>query len=475
MRVINQPGITIAGLSGDSGKTLLSCGIINALRKRGYSTAAFKKGPDYIDAAWLSLASGRQARNLDSYLMTKEVIRDSYAKNSLNADISVIEGNRGLHDGVDTDGSHSTAVISKITGTPVLLAVNVTKMTRTVAALALGCKLLDKEVDIAGIIINKVAGTRQENLIRKAIMNEAGIEVLGAIPKLNEAELLPSRHLGLVTPSEHEQALASIDMAGNYIAKYTDLDLILAKAFRARPIELKETFKAEINGTYRDDNTGQEKVKIGYFRDKVFTFYYPENLEALEDRGAELIPVSPMEAWELPDLDGLYIGGGFPETHAGLLSGNRQMMRSVRKASLNGLPIYAECGGLMYLAGKLIIEGLEYQMAGVFDIECEMNKKPEGHGYVKARIIRANPFYPAGTKIKGHEFHYSKIISYNDMDCCLELEKGTGALDNKDGLIKDNTFASYTHLHALSSDEWAGGFMKKAKEYKYSAISKSVI
>lgn len=452
-------GLVIAGLSGDSGKTLVSCGITAALKNKGLKVSSFKKGPDYIDPAWLSLAAGSSCRNLDTYLMTKKKIISSFHASGSISDISVIEGNRGLFDGFDASGTHSTAELAKLLRLPVVLVINVTKVTRTVAAIALGCKMIDNKLNLAGIVINKVAGKRHEKVIREAVEKETNIPVVGAIPKIKGKEIFPSRHLGLVTPGEHSKALMAIENAAEAVEDHIDFNKIIEISKSAEYIEFENS---DLSEKYANN-----EVRIGYFSDRAFSFYYPENLEHLNEKGAELIKINSFDQSELPDIDLLYIGGGFPETNIENLTINKSLMQSLRDRVEKGLPVYAECGGLMYLAESVETAGKKYDMANVLPIEVKMNKKPQGHGYMEVEVDNDNPYFENGDIVRGHEFHYSGITTKNDtLKTCFNVKRGSGCFDKRDGLIYKNVFASYFHLHSLSNDSWSKNMIDKAKEYK---------
>jgi len=453
------PRMVIAGLSGDSGKTIVTLSLLAALRQKNLKVAAFKKGPDYIDPAWLSWASGSPCRNLDTFMVSEEEVAGIFAKSARRSDISIIEGNRGIYDGKDEEGIHSTAELAKLLRAPVALVVDCTKTTRTIAAMVKGCIEFDPEVRIAGVILNKLAGERHKRVISNSIEKYCGVPVLGAVPKLADGDILiPGRHLGLVTPAEFgsNEKLESnlLEIADTYL----NVDEIMKIA------DSVETYKVE----YRKDNIEAEHdVKIGYFKDSVFTFYYPENLEALKDNGAELVPISSLSDPSLPDIDGLYIGGGFPETHAEDLTRNRDLMKSVSSAARNGLPIYAECGGLIYLSKSLKWNDRVYPMADLFDIDLEMNRKPIGHGYTEAEIDKTNPYYETGALIRGHEFHYTGPVTRIDPEsACMKIKTGTGLDGDRDGIVYRNCFASYTHIHASGSNDWASSFVEVASIYK---------
>ncbi len=455
--------IVIAGLSGDSGKTIASLSFLTALRRRGFSVSVFKKGPDYIDPAWLSSAAGTVCRNLDTFLVNPGTVSARFVNHARESDISVIEGNRGIFDGSDAAGTHSTAELAKLLGAPVVLVVNATKVTRTVAAVVKGCLAFDPDLNIAGVILNRVAGKRHVAVITDSITAVAGVPVLGAIPKLgDDAALIPGRHLGLVTPAEFKAGTELNATLAEIAERHLDIDGMIDIARGARSVALEgaaaqaERSAAEASGT----------TTIGYFKDSAFTFYYPENLEALERQGSRLVPVSSVEDDKLPEIDALYIGGGFPETHAGPLSRNRTMMESVKKAAMRGLPIYAECGGLIYLARSLRWNEQVHPMADLFPIDLQMHPRPVGHGYAEVRVDTANPFYPVGTSIRGHEFHYSGPEGgTGHLTSCMNVERGVGLGKSRDGLTMGNTLACYTHVHADGVAEWASSVVSKAAEY----------
>jgi cobyrinic acid a,c-diamide synthase len=467
MSYADYPRVVIAGLSGDSGKTLVSCGLIRCLRERGLEVSAFKKGPDYIDPAWLSLASHRPARNLDTYLMGFSKARESFLRKGSPDGFNVIEGNRGLFDGVDVSGTHSTAELAKLLKAPVIIVQNVSKVTRTAAASILGCVELDSEIRVAGVILNNVANERHAKLVGDAIEDATGIPVLGSIPRLSGKFVLPSRHLGLITPGEFERSLLFLREARSTVEGNVDVARIIAVAKSAPVLECESVNGDENNSGC--DGGSRPKVRIAYFKDESFSFYYPENLEMLEAAGAELIPISPARGTLRGELDALYIGGGFPEMNLTTLISNREMISAVKSAAEDGLPIYAECGGLIYLAESIEWNGREYSLSGVLPIKVSMDARPQGHGYCEAFVDRDNPFFELGTVIRGHEFHYSKIVEHHpEIETSFALSRGVGCFEKRDGLTYKNVFASYMHLHATSCPEWASGVVSVAEKYKKS-------
>jgi cobyrinic acid a,c-diamide synthase len=450
--------LVIAGLSGDSGKTIASLGILTALSQRGLAVSVFKKGPDYIDPAWLSLAAGTACRSLDTYMVNPQVVVRRFVTHAEASDISVIEGNRGIFDGKDVSGTHSTAQLAKLLRAPVVLVVDVAKSTRTIAAIVKGCVDFDPDLEVAGVILNRVANERHLRLVSDSIGRHCGVPVVGAIPKLGgDSALIPGRHLGLVTPSEHRGSADLEPRLREIAERFLDVESIIEIAASAGSLSCAVADSGRRNPA---------RARIGYFKDSVFTFYYPENLEALEASGAELTPVSSLTDRRLPEVDALYIGGGFPETHAEQLVRNRSMMKAVKEAATEGLPIYAECGGLIYLARSLRCGDVVYPMAGLFPIDLAMYQRPVGHGYTSARVDARNPFYPVGTSLRGHEFHYSGPADrLEGAESCMKLESGVGVGNSRDGLVRFNTLACYTHVHADGVESWASAMVSRAADH----------
>jgi cobyrinic acid a,c-diamide synthase len=469
--------LMIAGLKGGSGKTTVSLGLISAWRERGLSIVPYKKGPDYIDAGWLSSAAAQPCFNLDPFLISKEKILYSFKGHFGKADCAVIEGNRGLYDGMDSAGTYSTAELAKMLKAPVLLVLDCTKMTRTAAAVLLGIQKFDRKVDIKGVVLNQIAGARHEKIIRETIEKYCRVPVLGAVPKLKD-KFLSERHMGLTPFQEHAEVEEALSGAGDIAREYLDLDSILEIAQGAVPLKTGSAYRGSVAGNVKTPNpqppTSNPIVRIGILRDSAFQFYYPENFEELQKRGAELVEISAMQERELPDIDALYIGGGFPETNAIALAKNTEFKKSLRNAVEGGLPVYAECGGLMYLGKALLLENKTYPMSGIFPLTFSLEKKPQAHGYTIVEITGENPFYPAGTMLRGHEFHYSRVIdrgTKEGLHLSFLMKRGQGIMDKMDGLCYKNVLATYTHLHALGSPEWADGLVKKAYSHKMKGCS----
>ncbi len=448
-------GMVIAGLAGGSGKSVVAVGITAALARQGYRVAPFKKGPDYIDAGWLQLAAGRKCYNLDPYLMSQAAVIHSFASRSAAAERVIVEGNRGLFDGVNADGGYSTADLAVTLNLPVVLVVDCTKTTRTVAALVLGCQKFDERLDIRGVILNQIATNRQRLLITAAVQKYTGIPVLGAVPRLKR-DIFPMRHLGMVPHQEYgnsQEALA-------YLA-----DLVTTNVDLVRLEELMAPLADAAVAAGEEGPAVLPLVKIGVLQDAAFQFYYAENLEALERAGATLVYINAMQDQGLPEIDGLYIGGGFPETGARELAANIGFRRSIKKAADQGLPIYAECGGLIYLGTSIVLDGEEFPLANVFPVRFAMSKKPQAHGYTTFLVDKENAFYSVGEVVKGHEFRYSKILEWRGADeqLAVHMERGTGFINGRDGLVYNNVLALYTHVHADGTPAWADKFVQRCR------------
>lgn len=462
----SQPRLIIAGVRGGAGKTTIALGIIAALRLHyGLAVTPFKKGPDYIDAGWLSVAAGRPCYNLDPFLISRDNVLWSFLSRSAG-DIAVVEGNRGLYDGMDASGTYSTADLAKLLKAPALLVVDCTKMTRTAAAVVLGCQLLDREVPIRGVILNQVAGERHETVVRESIEQACGLPVLGAVPRLRSEEF-PERHMGLTPFQEHPDTERAVSFAEGIARQYLDLNRILSIAREAGPLGTGTSG----DGVLPCPPASGAAVRIGVIQDSAFQFYYPENIEELRRCGAEIVTVSAITARGLPLIDALYIGGGFPETHAIALAENASFRDSLRKAVHNGLPVYAECGGLMYLGEGLVLGGKTFPMAGVFPLRFSLEERPQAHGYSIVEVVRPNPFFPEGTVLRGHEFHYSRPMDTagdaGEYLFTFRMQRGIGIRDRMDGICTRNVLATYTHLHALGAPAWVEGMLRQARAYRY--------
>lgn len=460
------PRLTIAGIRGGSGKTTVSLAVISALRsKKNFHVVPFKKGPDYIDAGWMSIFANSPCYNLDPFLISKEKVLESFISH-FKGDIALIEGNRGLYDGMDIEGSFSTAELSKLLKSPIILVVDCSKVTRTTAAIVKGCIDFDKNIRIKGVILNQISGSRHESIIRDSIERYCSVPVLGAVPRFKEG-VFPERHMGLTPHQEHPDSERANSFIRQIADKYLDIDKISDIAADAEPLA-PEMYERSQNPEAQS-LTPEFPVRIGVIRDSAFQFYYPENFEELTKRGVEIVDVNAITDHELPEIDALYIGGGFPETNAIYLAENKLFRESLKNAAESGLPVYAECGGLMFLGKKIRVEDKEFPMVGLFPIVFEMKRKPQAHGYTIVEVDRQNPFYPHGTVLHGHEFHYSaveEVLEGGNIHTAFRMLRGEGIKNKRDGICYKNTLATYTHIHALGSSDWVEGLIRSAAKYK---------
>jgi cobyrinic acid a,c-diamide synthase len=452
--------MVLAGLSGGSGKTILSLGLARYWSKQGLRVRPFKKGPDYIDAAWLGRAAGLTASNLDPFLMSGRVLRGLFAEKLRDADIGLIEGNRGLFDGKDLEGSCSTSHLSRLLQAPLVLIIDATKMSRTVAAVVQGCNSFEPGLNLAGVVLNRTGGERHQSILRRSIEEYTDIPVLGAIPKLGR-DPIPMRHMGLVSDREFE-AESALETLSRTVGEHTDTARLHDIAAAVPELE------AATEELWPDEPVQGTGVRIGVVRDASLWFYYPENLQALERAGAEVVEISLLDDDPWPELHGLYLGGGFPETQARALADNLATKTRVHRFVESGMPVYAECGGLMYLCSRLAFDGREFDMAGVFPVCTELSRKPQGHGYTLTRVVRPNPFHPVGSEFTGHEFHYSRCFLPRGTrsECCLSVVRGTGLGHGCDGLVYKNVVAAYVHMHSLSVPSWARNFVRAGALYR---------
>ena len=463
LRKISHPRILISSLRGSSAKTMVSLGISVALKRRGLRVFPYKKGPDYIDATWLSEAAGEECKHLDLFMMGEAGVKEVFFSRLLDKSVSIIEGNRGLFDGVDIHGTYSTARIARLFKVPVILLVDCSKITNTISPLIKGCQLFDPKVRFGGVILNRIAGKRHGDIIRNSVLHHTGLPVLGEIPNLDLK--MPERHLGLTTVYETDDFDRKIEFLGDIAEKYLDLDTILSIAKDAPPLTLPPRRQVQ-----KAVDEKIPKVRIGIIKDKAFQFYYPENLIALEKEGAEIIEFDSMRDKSITPVDILYIAGGFPEIHADKISQNKSFRNSVRIFAEKGLPIYGECGAVIFLGRSLSYNGQKFNMCGIFPLDFELSKKPAGHGYTEINVDRDNPFFPVGSTLKGHEFHYSIPTNWNPLsqETAFSVRKGFGFDGIRDGVHKKNVFATYTHLHATGTLKWAKWIVNKARKTGFS-------
>jgi len=454
--LMQLPRLIISAPHRSSGKTTVSIGLCAALAGAGLAVQPFKKGPDFIDPMWLSAAAGRDCRNLDLFMMGDEEILKSVCRNGAGADIALAEGNMGLFDSIDVEGRGSTSDLARQLKAPVILVINTRNMTRSVAPLVQGFTGFEPDIDIAGVILNKVSGPRHEDKLRKVLERYTDVEVVGAIRRRPEIGII-QRHLGLQPARE---ALGSAEVIGQIekiISESVDLDRVRAIAATAAPLP-----DLVLEAPARPE----PRVRLGVAQDRAFTFYYPENLESLRAAGAELAPFSPMADSELPDVDGLYIGGGFPEVFMEELEANSALRGRIAAAIEDGMPVYAECGGLMYLSRRMEWQGQSREMVGALPCDILMHEKPRGHGYMELEATGAGGWFAPGLRIRGHEFHYSEVtgLDRDRTGFAYKVLRGDGVDGEHDGILYRNVLASYTHLHSLGSPGWAEGFVRFVKD-----------
>ena len=414
----------------------------------------FKKGVDFIDPSWLAAASRRHCRNLDPFMIPKNALLSSFQSACQKADLALVEGVMGLYDSYDVTGEWSTAWVARLLEAPVILIVNASRMTRSVAAMVSGYQRFEPDTNVAGVILNHATLSGHKRRLGEAIERYCGIPVLGYIPTDDRFDMA-EQHLGLRPYLSTKDAESIIIRLRDGIKDCLDLDGIMDIACKVTALRipvLGETQKKT------------PLTKIGVMLDEAFNFYYPENLEALREAGAELVFIDSLEDPKLPDIDGLYIGGGFPELFLDKLESNKGLRQDIAQAAENGLPVYAECAGLMYLCRNISWENQRYEMVGIIPSEVEMCPMPQGHGYVIAEVIEENPWLPVGLTVRGHQFHHSRLSNIDGLRFVQYMKRRRENDLKVDGIIYKNVFAAYTHLHALGTPQWAKSFVSLASQ-----------
>lgn len=450
-----MPRVVITGLSGGTGKTTVSLGITRALTRDGFSVRPFKKGPDYIDTAWLALAAKSSAGNLDPFFLDGAGLRRQLAARSSGADIAVIEGNRGYFDGRDLSGSASTAELARHINAPVILVVDITKMTRTAAALVAGCKNFPGGERIAGVILNRAGGDRHAAIARASVEELARVPILGVLPRLGRPPIF-ERRAGLITVDMHEDAETSLENTAHCIREHVDLAAVLALARSAPDLDTASVSPVKTPVCAR----------IGIVRDEALWEYYEENLDALREAGAEIIPLPLLDAAPWPEVDALYLGGGDLTPYAALLAADTARKADIRTRIESGLPVYAEHAGYFYLGEKYIVDGAAHAMAGVFPLEAAATDKPARLGYVVAVARVENPFFPLDFCFKGHEFHYARLAVRDSG--VLQKTGGTARVEESDGLVYKNSFGAAMQIYAPAVPEWAQALVSAAVAWRKS-------
>ncbi|RLT36061.1 MAG: cobyrinate a,c-diamide synthase [Chloroflexi bacterium] len=452
-------GFLIAGTASGVGKTTVATGITGALSARGLRVQPFKTGPDYIDPTYLSRAAGRACRNLDSWMLPAPAVRDLFARASADADVAVVEGVMGLFDGradEETDdggAAGSAAHLARLLGLPVVLVVDARAMAQSAAALVLGFQRYQPDLRIAGVILNRVAGTRHAELCAGPITAATGLPVFGALPRAPELAV-PERHLGLVPDSGAAEADALFQGITALVTEHLDLDALLACAAPVTP--------AADSGLFPAQPIVRPRARIAIARDAAFHFYYEDSLDLLRAWGAELVPFSPLTDHELPtDCGAVYIGGGFPELFAAKLASNARMLAALRAAAAGGVPIYGECGGLMYLgSGVTDFEGARHAMAGLVPAESIMRGSRLTLGYREVESC-GTPLLPAGERMRGHEFHWSALETAASADTAAY--RVLDQAGRPDGFRVGSVTASYVHAHLAARADLAPNFVATAE------------
>lgn len=457
------PRLIIAGTHSGAGKTSIALGLVRALCRRGLTVQPYKIGPDFLDPGLHTHAAdgsrARVSRNLDTWLLPPATVVELFARAAEGADLAVVEGMMGLYDGVDgrTEAA-STAEVSKLLHAPVVLVLDAAGAVRSAAATAMGFARFDPDVIIAGVIADRVGGTRHEGWLRDALQT-AGAPLLGVLP-WDDRLRLPERHLGLVPPAEHAPG-GIMDALADAVEAHVDVDALLRTANYAPPLVVP-------GPVCFPPMPVVQTVTIGVARDEAFSFYYQDGLDLLESRGARLVPFSPVHDRSLPAVDGLYLGGGFPEVHAAALSENTRMRGAVNDAAASGVPVYAECGGMMYLARQLVDQaGREYDMAGVLPVITSMQQRLAALGYVTLRATADTLLLRRGETVRGHEFHFSTVTMSEPVEFGFASDGGRGIDEGRDGICTPTLLASYTHLHFASHPAMAERFVEACKNYKH--------
>jgi cobyrinic acid a,c-diamide synthase len=458
---VRTPRLLIAGTAGGVGKTTIAAGLIAAFKESGLTVQSFKVGPDYIDAAYLAHVSGRPCRNLDTWLLGEGALRQLLAQGCLGADLAIVEGALGLFDGGGVGSEGSTAEVAGVIRAPLVLVIDAGGMVESAAAVALGFKTYLPTPRLAGVLLNNVSSEEHRRRLEDAIWNGARLPVLGSLPALPEVNI-PVERQGLLPVGQNpdwDRILARLTQA---IHRGVDLELLRRIAEKAEllPLVPKKVFQ----GRQAEANP----VRIAAAYDDAFNFYYPENLELLEEHGAEIVPFSPLEDSHLPqDCSGIYLAGGFSSGLAGALSRNRSMLESFRSARETGIPMYAECGGLMYLGRSLRTpDGSNHRMAGVLPLDVEMDGNLRRFGYRQLITLEDSILSPAGQFYRGHEFHWSKILSHNGgFKPAYRMLNAAGDVIGYEGLVGPGLLASYVHLHFGQNPLLADKFVAHCREY----------
>ncbi len=459
---ISSTPLFISAAHKSSGKTTITIGLLSALKNSGLKVQPFKKGPDYIDPLWHGCAAQTPCYTLDFNTMSDNEILQLVSRKMAHCDISIIEGNKGLYDGLDLDGSNSNAAIAKLVVSPVILVLDSRGMTRGIAPLILGYQSFDPDINIAGVILNQLGGSRHETKLRSVIEHYTDVAVLGAVHKNKSLEII-ERHLGLMPSNEEDAAQKKATDIGKIISSQVDLDKIVSISQFPSPIQLHPSIINNIK-----PREVKKTLRVAIIRDNAFGFYYHGDLEALQAAGAELIAVNSLNDSQLPEnIDGLFIGGGFPEEYLQYLHNNQSFRHSIYQAIENGLAVYAECGGLMYLCRNILWKDQKQAMVGIISADAQMEETPQGRGLIRFSETSKMP-WPSDTEkqnsskdISAHEFHYSHLVNITEpLEFAYKIHRGSGIDGQHDGIIYKNLLACYAHLQDTSQNHWAKRFIQ---------------
>jgi len=454
-------GFLIAGPASGVGKTTTALALCAGLQARGLSVQAFKCGPDFLDTGHLAAVTGRPARNLDGWMLDEAANREVFARAAADADIAIVEGMMGLFDGVSGQGDKgSAAEIAKMLSLPVILVLDASKCARSIAAVIRGFEVFDPMLRFAGLVLNGVAGESHFRTLEDAIRSTSPTPLLGWLPR-EECVRIPERHLGLRTAQEESEGVGKTKAFAAFAEKYLALDELL----RSEPVLPVELYPAQ-------RPTTSSRVSIGVAQDQAFCFYYRDNLDLLERAGARIVPFSPLRDAHLPDgLDALYLGGGYPEIYAARLSANGSLAAEIRAFAAEGRPIYAECGGMIYLSRQLqTSDGQVFSMTGVLPLDIEMTDKLVRFGYVEVELRRECLLGNKGTVMRGHSFHYSRLAATGELPAAFHARYSISGKSRDEGVMFRNVLASYIHLHFGGSPSIAAKFVRVAEEIAHSLV-----
>lgn len=457
---MGYPRLVIAGVQSGVGKTTVSLGLMKALSNRGLRVQPFKVGPDYIDPGLHYQACGHTSHNLDNWMGSDKIVQTVFSKHTAASDIAIIEGVMGLYDGVKTARlKGSTASIAMLLKAPVILVVNAEGMAQSCVALVKGFLDYEPRLHLAAVVLNR-AGEYHRTILKKQLEEELNIKVIGCLPRHREI-FMPARHLGLLPAEENHKLQSTLNEMADLIEENVDVEAVLKLAGQAGEIPAFGSCSPPV------ETTAGRGIRIGVARDAAFTFYYQDGLDYLQELGAQIIYFSPINDAYIPEVDGIYLGGGFPEVFLPQLASRTSMLSSIRAAHKKGLPIYAECGGFIYLCQTISdFNGRSWPGVGIIPAEARMGKSLAGLGYVEVRLFKDSILGSQGDVYRGHEFHYSQVTGLNPADAAYSLSGGKGEEGRRDGYVQGNLLASYAHLHLRSNPAAARNFLESCCRFK---------